>query len=177
MLNELITELAKSNDGRLNAIRKFFDERGSLAVLDGKSCSFKAKSWPKVPGVYVVRKIGSGDIIYIGMTGALTRNSSGEIGLGGGILSKRAARWDPYFFNHDPGVLAFEYGPNFAPRNKKPKPSKSNYLEKFSFSEISIDCYCLGQAGAVIAPAFLESLMLQSFISENKFLPPANNKF
>jgi hypothetical protein len=140
------------------------------------SQGFGLKSnWPDGCGVYLIwRKCNEvRELLYIGKTGTLKPRVEGlpqirdfEQG-----FRKRLERWTPYSFFQE----HFCYCPKFG-GNKKPSPHlEANYSERVPLSEIEIDFFICPDLK--LAPAYLEALLLQSYIATNMRLPPANNSF
>lgn len=151
---------------------KLFSSR--LRFVRMKAGFFTRKNWPKGSGVYVIWKVvgKSRELIYIGKTGTYRRVGK-LVGINNeqNKFKERMARWTPYCFFAE----CFYYGPQFK-GSAKPKPNDdSNYGECIPISEIEIDFFVCGTGS--VAPAFLESLLLQIYMDEHLALPPANNEF
>jgi hypothetical protein len=138
--------------------------------LGHRSVQFKGagahleSSWPNHPGVYVVHDLQKKDlydgIIYVGMTGKLTRLSAQMTGK----LKFRPRRWDPYSFQNG----SFAYGFN---RRKR------TYTQTILAGNYRVDCFIFDSSG-LEAPCFLEAVLLQAYALVGKSrLPPANNAF
>jgi len=54
-------------------------------------------------------------------------------------------------------------------------PFEDRYNQHIPIQDISIDCFIINQE-MVIAPTYLESLLLQTYISFTARLPTANNE-
>lgn len=122
------------------------------------------RSWPNHPGVYVVHNLRAGNlydgILYVGMTGKLTRLGSRMMGK----LKFRPTRWDPYSFE----TGGFSYGYN---------RSDGTYGTTVSAADYKVDCFEFDETG-LSAPSFLEASILQAYaLAGPKRLPPANNAF
>ena len=135
---------------------------------------FVRKNWPKGSGVYVIWKVvgKSRELIYIGKTGTYRRTGK-LVGINNekDKYKERMGRWTPYCFFEE----YFCFGPQFK-GSAEPKPNNdSNYGECIPISEIEIDFFVCGTGS--VAPAFLESLLLQIYMDEPSTLPPANNEF
>jgi hypothetical protein len=135
---------------------------------------FVRKNWPKGSGVYVIwGSVGkTRKLIYIGKTGTYRRTGK-LVGINNekDKYKERMGRWTPYCFFEE----YFCFGPQFK-GSAEPKPNNdSNYGECIPISEIEIDFFVCGTGS--VAPAFLESLLLQIYMDEHSTLPPANNEF
>lgn len=121
-------------------------------------------SWPRRPGVYVVHDLRVNDlygqILYVGMTGKLTRVGSEMKGR----LKFRPRRWDPYCFME----VGFFYGY---------KRKDNAYQHDVDAKNYKVVCFEFDEKG-LSAPSFLEALILQAYaVAGPNRLPPANNAF
>jgi len=132
--------------------------------------------WPAGSGVYVIWNgpIDCKELLYIGMTGTYRRPKD----VGAPVINReprgfaaRVNRWTPYCFFDD----NFSYGPVFSGNKKPIGNNQTNYRETIPISEITIDFFVCGTDS--VAPAFLESLLLQVYMNHRKDIPPANNAF
>lgn len=148
-----------------------FKSKNGFIILKAQKCG--ELKWPDEIGVYVVRKIKTNEVIYIGMTGSFSQK--GQLNTKQ-RLSSRPDRWNPYRFE-ETGVHKdkFLYGPDYKKhedRSRRP----SNYLYEIPIAEVEIDCFLLNGEDR-LAPAFVEGLLIQAYLQENGCLPTANNKF
>ena len=163
-----------------SALRECFGACGAYHSVEADKC--KDLAWPKGQGVYAVwLKQGSRDpcsLIYVGMTG--------KFGHKDGVaflpdkpkgFRKRAERFHPYCFTQK-GPLAdhFEFDPLLPLKEIQKAPLEARYNRRLPISELSIHCF-VAEPEFTIAPAFIESLILQHYISSGGRLPEANNKF
>lgn len=147
---------------------EFYDKlrecwKGRIRKIDGKH-GHLGSAWSNYPGVYVVHDLRACNlydgILYVGMTGKLTRLSSKMTGK----LNLRPTRWDPYSFK----IYGFAYGYN---RNLK------TYGYTVKEADYKVDCFEFDETG-LSAPSFLEASILQAYaLAGPNRLPPANNAF
>jgi hypothetical protein len=111
---------------------------------------------------------------------------TGQFGHANGVASlfedpkgflKRAGRYHPYSFTRKgPFSEHFAFDPLFPLSKIGAAPPEARYNRRLPISSLSIDCFETKPAHK-IAPAFLEALILQQYISSEGRLPEANNKF
>lgn len=130
--------------------------------------------WPKEPGVYVVAERESGSTVYIGKTGLFSTDGCCSSVQG---LSHRQQRWTPYCFAESGQFKnCFQYGPLYNKGESRRNPPEAGYRVSVPISHLHIDCFICARAG-LVAPAFIEALLLQLHLLEYGSLPPGNNKF
>ena len=163
-----------------SALRECFGASGAYHSVEADKC--KDLLWPKGQGVYAVwLKKGGRDtlsLIYVGMTGKFGHKD------GVALLPdepkgfrKRAGRSHPYCFTKKgPFTDQFEFDALFPLKKIRKAPLEERYNRRLPISELSIHCF-VAEPGFTIAPAFIESLILQHYISSEGRLPEANNKF
>lgn len=177
---EILCGLRKCDnfEGFYEQICNKFNSWNRLQVVCGESC--ESLRWPEGIGVYLIRrKEGDGEVVYVGMTGKIIRSTEGEVGLADNTdgFKKRSQRWHPYCFTKSGNFENhFEYGPNFNVNDLRCQPEEKRYKNHIPIGDIEADCFVLGK-GSMIAPAFLESLILQSYFSHKGTLPVGNNQF
>jgi hypothetical protein len=147
---------------------EFYDKlrdcwKGRIREIDGKH-GHLGSAWPNYPGVYVVHDLRAVNlydgILYVGMTGKLTRLGSQMMGK----LKFRPTRWDPYSFEKG----GFSYGYN---------RSDGTYRTTVNADKYKVDCFEFDETG-LSAPSFLEASILQAYaLAGPNRLPPANNAF
>lgn len=148
-----------------------FKRLDGFKKVTGQSC--KELAWPKETGVYVVRKTQTNEVLYIGMTGSFSQQGKMNTKQ---RLNTRPNRWNPYRFGKTGDQKdKFLYGPDYKKHDDKNKPP-SKYLNEVPIGEVEIDCFLLNGEDR-LAPAFVESLLIQAFLQEKGCLPVANNKF
>ncbi len=161
-------------------LRRCFEAVDCFHIVEAGKC--KELPWPKGQGVYAVwLKQGDRDarsLVYVGMTG--------QFGHADGVASlpedpkgfrKRAGRTHPYCFTRKgPFSDNFEFDPLFPLSKIGAAPPEARYNRRLPISNLSIDCFETKPAHK-IAPAFVEALILQQYISSEGRLPEANNKF
>lgn len=158
-------------DSIFEITKKIYSSKGGFKSIRSSTC--KSINWPKNPGVYVIRDIcGDGDqVIYIGMTGKFETNGNFKGKQG---LSHRKTRWNPYRFDDLENM--FQYRPNYERFESKNSAPKEGYEKNIDIDQIEIDCFIF-ERNEKLAPTFLESLLLQSYLLQYEKLPPANNSF
>lgn len=179
MIENLLMRVARSTDFLDETIRIFSEKDAYQRVSGSLYDDFSPKRWPKGPGVYVVRHKTNMETLYIGVTGQIRGKDGSAFVLGkGGDLALRAGRWTPYCFQRS-GKFAnhWECGPNFVETGRRPPAQESNYRFHIPLSDIVVDCIILQNFWHEIAPAFIESLLLQNHVRRNKALPLGNQKF
>lgn len=157
-------------------ILRKFRSWGRLQEIRGKC--YKTLGWPEGIGVYLIRKVSDGEVVYVGMTGKIIRSPDGEVELKDKKdgFKKRSQRYTPYCFTESGAFKDhFEYGPNFKGDDFKKKLEKDRYKKHIPIRDLSVDCFVLGK-GSTIAPAFLESLVLQAYFTHKGTLPDGNNQ-
>ena len=161
-------------------LRRCFEAVDCFHIVEAEKC--KALPWPKGQGVYAVwLKQGDRDarsLVYVGMTG--------KFGHKDGVaflpdkpkgFRKRAERFHPYCFTQKgPFTDHFEFDPLLPLKEIQKAPLEARYNRRLPISELSIHCF-VAEPEFTIAPAFIESLILQHYISSEGRLPEANNKF
>lgn len=150
--------------------KTLFSTKGHFHELSGNTC--KSLQWPTNPGVYVVWKRSSPEeVLYIGMTGKFSQ--AGVLSSSTG-LKHRVTRWTPYCF--DKTANTFCFGPlPVQGNNSLKKQQAAGYRHNVSISQIRVDCFEYFDTHKM-APAFLESLLLQGYLMEYGILPAANNE-
>lgn len=163
-----------------SALRECFGACGAYHSVEADKC--KDLPWPKGQGVYAVwlKKCGrdSCSLVYVGMTGKFGHKD------GVALLPdkpkgfrKRAERFHPYCFTKKgPFTDHFEFDPLLSLKEIQKAPLEARYNRRLPISELSIHCF-VAEPEFTIAPAFIESLILQHYISSEGRLPEANNKF
>jgi hypothetical protein len=152
-------------------IINWFKSKSKFKCIRSNTC--KGLRWPSDSGVYVIKEIETGKPLYIGMTGYFSGEGKFSDKQG---LDKRAARWNPYCFSKSgPNRNKFCYGPLYEKKESRQNPPK-DYREKLLIKEIEVDCLLVSKDER-IAPAFIESLLLQVFLAYYGKLPKGNNKF
>ena len=138
--------------------------------------------WPDGVGVYVVRLKDPdsrwGSVLYVGMTGKIKKNRLGQLVAGGSGFQGRKERYTPYCYT-SVGRYAdhFEFGPNASGDAVLELNLEERYQDRHPLNDIVTDCFILTGVETHIAPSFLEALLLQTFISQQRSLPPGNNAF
>jgi len=127
--------------------------------------------WPKEPGVYVIRKRGSSDALYIGAVGRIADKGTFVTS---STLAQRGHRWTPYYF--DKGNKVFCYGPKDGKAKGKIGHFQKGYLHEVNFSRLEILCFAITDADRV-APVAIEALLLQMHLEQYGHLPNANRQF
>jgi hypothetical protein len=161
-------------------LRRCFEAVDCFHVVEAGKC--KELPWPKGQGVYAVwLKQGDRDarsLVYVGMTGKFGHENGVAL-----LPDKpkgfrdRADRYHPYCFTKKgPFSDNFEFNPLFPFSKIRKAPLETRYNRRLPISSLSIDCFETKPAHK-IAPAFVEALILQQYISSEGRLPEANNKF
>jgi hypothetical protein len=161
-------------------LRRCFEEVDCFHIVEAEKC--KALPWPKGQGVYAIwRKQDDRDthsLVYVGMTGKFGHeNGVALLPAKPNGFRKRAERYHPYCFTKKgPFSDNFEFDPLFSLNKIGKAPLEARYNRRLPISSLSIDCFVTEPAHK-IAPAFVEALILQQYISSEGRLPEANNKF
>jgi len=142
-------------------------------MSQGFSCK---KNWPQGSGGYLIWRIISPEdreLLYIGKSGTLKRCANGNLCIRDEQrgFCKRLDRWTPYSFFPD----SFCYAPKFSGNTKPKSHSIENYASKVPLKEIEVDFFICPKID--LAPAYIEAVLLQSYIATYNQLPPANNGF
>jgi hypothetical protein len=160
-------------------LRRCFEAVDRFHVVEADNCS--KLPWPIGQGVYAIWQ-GSGrtasSLVYVGMTGKMS-NANGRTELPDKPkgFRARAERTNPYSFtSKGPFENHFEFGPRFSSKSFGTTPLDSRYDRRLPIGAITIHCFVI-ESSFKIAPAFLEALILQHYISSEGRLPEANNKF
>ena len=171
---KLINSILSATDP-FESIVGYFRDNDKLVTLVGNS--FTKKNWPKSCGVYVVRLNSSNEVLYVGMCGKV-RGEDGQVAyMNNSIFGDRVGRWTPYVFQREgPHADHWECGPTFKSSTKKPAINATNYRQKFPFIDIKIECICLDSDWKQLTPTFVETLLLQVYLSKNSRLPLGNNE-
>jgi hypothetical protein len=174
---KLINFIAGKSD-LFESIVGYFKNIDKIVTLDGSNFeSFNKKIWPKSCGVYIIRLKSSNEVLYVGMCGKV-RAEDGQVAyMNNSIFGDRVGRWTPYVFQNE-GLHKghWECGPTFKSSTKKPTFNPTNYRHKFPFIEIKIECICLDSDWIGLTPTFLETLLLQVYLTKNSRLPIGNNE-
>lgn len=140
-----------------------------------------ATAWPSGRGVYVVRWARASSflesILYIGMTGKLTKKEQGIESSGSGFAG-RIDRYTPYCYSST-GRFSdhFEFGPMAAGDSVLELPRERRYEHHVPLSETITDCFLLHGVEREVAPSFLEAILLQMYFRQMATLPAGNNAF
>lgn len=157
-------------DSLVRKLSANFKRRGAFFRLTANDSGHF--DWPKEHGVYVVRRRSGGRAVYVGIAGRLKNSGRFEKKSESG-LNKRAYRTTPYRFCSS--TERFQYNPIFSSSKKKGVSIKT-YRSSVSLKSLVVDCFTFG-ARDRIAPAALESLLLQVHIEQHGRLPLANRQF
>jgi hypothetical protein len=151
--------------------KSFFKKKKCFSELSAVTC--KKLAWPSAPGVYVVWKndLEKRTVIYIGMTGKFDKKGRMRSTQG---LKGRANRWTPYRFDNKNNC--FSYDPLYVKGESRNDPPKNGYKQKIDINNVIVSCF-IYDTNKKMAPAFLESLLLQAFLMQYDRLPAANNEF
>lgn len=173
-MNALITQILTGGlnspfDTYYASAKALFTSKGRFQTLSATTCT--ALQWPRDNGIYIVWQTPPpSEVLYIGMTGKFSQAGT----MAGPGLKARKARWMPYRF--DETVEAFCFGPKYAKgENKQKGPPKAGYSKSIPIPNISIDCFKYDTTSRM-APALLESLLLQGYLMQFGRLPLANNE-
>ena len=165
---------------RYTQIRSIFEQADRFKTFSGQSHDCKNLPWPDGVGVYVLwmkERQDPSNVIYIGMTGKYKRESDGTASLADkkGGFRERGNRYHPYSFTSDgPWADRYEFGPRHSMSKILDAPREDRYNEHIPIKQVSIDCFTIDQE-MVISPTYLESLLLQTYLSFGGRLPRANN--
>jgi len=180
ILGELSFVTGDSFIERYTQIRRIFEQADRFKAFSGEIHGCKNLPWPDGVGVYVLwmkERQDPSDVIYIGMTGKYKRADDGTASLADKKrgFRERGTRYHPYSFTSDgPWKDHYEFAPRHSLTEIKKAPPEDRYSEHIPIKQMSIDCFIIDQA-MVIAPTYLESLLLQIYLSFGKELPIANN--
>ena len=162
------------------ALRVYFETSRHFHVLEADHC--EALPWPEGQGVYTVwlkeNGLTSPMLVYVGMTGKFG-NANGYAVLSDNLngFRRRLTRTHPYSFTSI-GLFAdhFEFGPLFSLKKMAGAPFEARYIHRYPIRDLEIHCF-VAEPDFKIAPAFVEALILQHYISSQGRMPEANNKF
>ena len=180
ILGELSFVTGDSFIERYTQIRRIFEQADRFKAFSGEIHGCKNLPWPDGVGVYVLwmkERQDPSDVIYIGMTGKYKRADDGTASLADKKrgFRERGTRYHPYSFTSDgPWKDHYEFAPRHSLTEIKKAPPEDRYSEHIPIKQMSIDCFIIDQA-MVIAPTYLESLLLQTYLSFGGSLPRANN--
>jgi hypothetical protein len=166
---------------RYTQIRSIFEQADRFKTFSGETHGCKNLPWPDGVGVYVLwmkERQDPSDVIYIGMTGKYKRADDGTASLADKKdgFQKRGARYHPYSFTTEgPWKDHYEFAPRHSMKDFLKVPFEDRYNQHIPIRDISIDCFIINQE-MVIAPTYLESLLLQTYLSFASRLPTANNE-
>ena len=151
---------------------------GRFVTIYGKTfTAIKSAPWPTGSGVYVVRDLNAGSILYIGKTGKLIGIHGAPVIVNRGALCKRISRWHPYCYQSAGQYKHnFEYGPNFGVNDIQKQPYSRRYMFHTHLSFIETDCLSTAGIEQDLSPAYLEALLLQNYVSINGALPAGNKE-
>jgi hypothetical protein len=128
-------------------------------------------TWPKSPGVYVIRERGKGAVLYIGAVGHIRAERKNP---SSGTFRQRAGRWTPYCFDNKQKMFRFD------PKGRGAKCKRDQltvgYVGNIKFTKLEVFCFTIG-ANDHIAPAAVEALLLQMHLEQHRRLPRANRQF
>jgi hypothetical protein len=160
-------------------LRRCFKAVDRFYVVEADNCS--KLPWPIGQGVYAIWQSCShaaSSLVYVGMTGKMgNANGRTELPDKPRGFRARAERTNPYSFtSKGPFENHFEFGPRFSQKSFGATSLDSRYDRRLPIGAISIHCFVIDPSFK-IAPAFLEALILQQYISSEGRLPEANNKF
>jgi hypothetical protein len=127
--------------------------------------------WPKEAGVYVIRKSGNSDALYIGAVGRIADKGTFVTS---STLAQRGHRWTPYYFDKDNKV--FCYSPKDGKAKGRSGHLQNGYLKKVKFYRLEILCFAVTDADRV-APVAIEALLLQMHLEQFGHLPQASRQF
>jgi hypothetical protein len=159
-------------------LRHCFEAVDCFHIVEADKC--KDLPWPKGQGVYAVwLKHGDQDarsLVYVGMTGKFGHvNGVASLPETPNGFRKRAERTHPYCFTKKgPFSDSFEFDPLFPLKQIGKAPPETRYNRRLPISNLSIDCFVTEPAHK-IAPAFVEALILQQYISSEGRLPEAKS--
>lgn len=180
ILGELSNVTGDSYTGQYMQISSIFEQANRFKAFSGESHGCRNLPWPDGVGVYVLwlkeRQYPS-HVIYIGMTGKYKRESDGTAVLADKQkgFRERGERSHPYSFTSDgPWANHYEYDTPHSLNDIRKVPPEDRYNEHIPIKEMSIDCFII-RPEMMIAPTYLESLLLQIYLLFEGRLPRANN--
>lgn len=156
-------------------------QAGRFCRIESTTALGVAAAWPTGFGVYVVRKANVESvlesILYIGMTGKITRREGVTVPGGTGFAG-RINRYTPYCYTSDgPFCDYFEFGPKASGDGILNMPPEDRYEHRFPLSETVTDCFLLTGIEKEVSPSFLEAILLQLYFRQTETLPIGNNAF
>ena len=163
-----------------NLRKKEFEDSQLFTMILGEQRKIQ---WPTSSGVYAIwRKTQSNNktLIYIGMTGKYSRNSTGKIDFNRQSFKERTQRWTPYRFCEGKKDIEMKYFFRYNPKYSKTSIQAKNkynfdaYRDSIAYQELEIHCFHINSDHDLYSPILMESELLTSYLKSYNDLPPAN---